>query len=174
MDVIVEHGQDGWQLRLPDGRTFRCAVGHGGVGDKRGEGDGITPVGRWPVRRLLYRPDRVTPPETALPVTAIDPADGWCDDPADPDHYNRPVTKPYGGSHEDMWRDDRLYDLVVVLGFNDDPPVAGGGSAIFLHVAREGFDPTSGCVALAPDALHSVVRQLADGDDLVIAPGATG
>ena len=166
MDLIVEPGSAGWQVRLPDGTIQPCAIGRGGVGAKRGEGDGITPVGRWPVRRVLYRPDRLSPPDTALPVAAIDPADGWCDDPGDPAAYNRPVVKPYPGSHEDMWRDDRLYDLVVVLGFNDDPPVAGAGSAIFLHVARPDFAPTAGCVALAPDALHIVVRAL--GPDSVV------
>ena len=160
MDLIVEPGPEGWQLRLPDGTAYPCAVGRGGVAAKRGEGDGITPVGRWPVRRVLYRPDRLAPPETALPVAAIDPADGWCDDPNDPANYNRPVTRPYAGSHETMWRDDRLYDLIVVLGFNDDPPVAGGGSAIFLHISQEGFQPTAGCVALAPEALHIVVERL--------------
>ena len=160
MDLFVEPSPDGWQVRLPDGRTFPCAIGRGGAGAKRGEGDGITPVGRWPVRRVLYRPDRLDPPATALPVAAIAPDDGWCDDPQDPANYNRPVKKPYAGSHEDLWRDDRLYDLIVVLGFNDDPPVAGGGSAIFLHVARPGFEPTAGCVALAPEALALVVRAL--------------
>jgi L,D-peptidoglycan transpeptidase YkuD (ErfK/YbiS/YcfS/YnhG family) len=163
MDVIVEPAGDGWQLRLPDGQVFPCAVGRCGVAAKRGEGDGITPVGRWPVRRVLYRPDRLDPPETALPIAPIDPADGWCDDPEHPANYNRPVTKPYAGSHEDLWRDDRLYDLIVVLGFNDDPPVAGAGSAIFLHVARDGFAPTAGCVALDAAALAHVVRALKPG-----------
>jgi L,D-peptidoglycan transpeptidase YkuD (ErfK/YbiS/YcfS/YnhG family) len=166
MDLILEPGSAGWQVRLPDGTIHPCAIGRGGVGAKRGEGDGITPVGRWPVRRVLYRPDRLGPPDTALPVAAIDPADGWCDDPDDPANYNRPVVKPYPGSHETMWRDDRLYDLVVVLGFNDDPPVAGAGSAIFLHVARPDFGPTAGCVALAPETLHIVVRVL--GPDSVV------
>ncbi|MBK1671198.1 hypothetical protein CKO28_24655 [Rhodovibrio sodomensis] len=160
MDLIVEPGGDGWQLRLPDGTVVPCAVGRGGVGPKRGEGDGITPAGRWPVRRVLYRPDRIAPPETALPVAAIAPDDGWCDDPGDPANYNRPVTRPYPGRHETLWRDDRLYDLLVVLGFNDAPPVAGAGSAIFLHVAAPDFAPTQGCVAVAPAALHILVAQL--------------
>lgn len=170
MDLIVEPHADGWQLRLPDGRCFPCAVGRGGVRAKRGEGDGVSPVGRWPVRRVLYRPDRVSPPETDLPVAAIDPADGWCDDPADPANYNRRITKPYAGSYESMWRDDQLYDIVVVLGFNDDPPVAGAGSAIFLHVARACLTPTEGCVALDREALDIVVRELSDGWCLVVLP----
>ncbi|MBK1696901.1 L,D-transpeptidase family protein [Rhodovibrio salinarum] len=170
MDVIVEPTAQGWQVRLPDGRAFACAVGRGGVGTKRGEGDGMTPVGRWPVRRVLYRPDRIAPPSTSLPISAIDPTDGWCDDPNDPAHYNRPVTKPYPGSHEDMWRDDPLYDLLVILGFNDDPPVAGAGSAIFLHVARPGLAPTEGCVALPREALHIVISALTPASRLDIRP----
>lgn len=168
MDLIVEPARDGWQVRLPDGRTFPCAIGHGGAGAKRGEGDGITPVGRWPVRRVLYRPDRLAPPATALPVAAIAPDDGWCDDPQDPANYNRPVKKPYPGSHEDLWRDDRLYDLIVVLGFNDDPPMAGGGSAIFLHIAHVGFTPTSGCVAVDSEAIHILIAALSPGSSVYV------
>jgi L,D-peptidoglycan transpeptidase YkuD (ErfK/YbiS/YcfS/YnhG family) len=93
-------------------------------------------------------------------VAAIAPDDGWCDDPGDPANYNRPVTKPYAGSHEDLWREEGVYDLIVVLGFNDDPPVAGGGSAIFLHIARAGFTPTSGCVAVDREAIHILVAAL--------------
>ncbi len=170
MDLIVEPAAEGWQLRLPDGRGFPCAVGRGGVGAKRGEGDGITPVGRWPVRRVLYRPDRVPRPQTALPIAAIAREDGWCDDPGDPANYNRPVTKPYPGSHEDLWRDDRLYDLIVVLGFNDAPPVAGAGSAIFLHVARPHFAPTQGCIALSPEALHILIEQLRPDSHVEVRP----
>lgn len=118
------------------------------------EGDGGTPAGTFPLRRVLYRPDRLaSPPLTALPVRALTPADGWCDDPADP-AYNRPITLPYPASHEQLWRDDGVYDVIVVLGHNDDPPVPGSGSAIFMHVARSGYVGTEGCIALAlPDLL---------------------
>jgi len=135
------------------GITRRCAIGRGGLGLKRQEGDGITPIGRWPMRRLLYRADRLSRPATLLPCQPIGPDDGWCDDPADP-AYNRPVRLPYAASHERLARDDHLYDLVVVLGYNDDPVVAGAGSAVFLHLARDDYGPTEGCVALAlPDLL---------------------
>ena len=140
-------------LSLPDGHTVLCALGRGGIiADKR-EGDGGTPAGLWPIRRVLYRPDRMARPKTDLPLAAIAPDDGWCDDPADP-AYNRPVKLPYAASHEAMWREDGLYDLVGVLGHNDDPPEPGRGSAVFLHVARPDYAPTEGCVALAlPDLL---------------------
>lgn len=111
------------------------------------------------LRRVLYRSDRVAPPPTALPLTAIAPADGWCDDPADP-AYNRPVQLPYPGSAEALWRADGLYDLVVVLGYNDDPVVPGRGSAIFLHVADPAGGPTEGCVGVALADLRSLVASV--------------
>ena len=135
------------------GRTVRCALGKGGVvaAEVKREGDGATPLGVWPLRRLLYRPDRGPPPRTALPGAPIAPTDGWCDAPDDP-AYNRPVSHPYPASAERMWRDDGLYDLVVILGHNDAPVIAGAGSAVFLHLARPGYAPTEGCIALArPD-----------------------
>ena len=118
------------------GVETRCALGREGVisaEDKR-EGDGASPLGVWPIRRVLYRPDREAPPETVLQVEAMKPDDGWCDAPTDP-NYNRPVTLPYPASAEQMWREDGVYDLVVVLGHNDDPVRPAMGSAIFLHLA---------------------------------------
>lgn len=150
-DIIVR--SDG--LLTFGGLRFRCALGKGGAkpeADKR-EGDGATPLGRYALRQVWYRPDRLAPPQTRLPLRALMPQDGWCDDPADP-AYNRHVPLPYAASHERLWRDDPLYDVIVVLGHNDDPPVPGLGSAIFLHVARPDYGGTEGCVALAlPDLL---------------------
>lgn len=163
MDGMVT--QDGWLAW--GGRRFRCALGKGGIRADKREGDGATPVGCWTLRRVLYRPDRVSRPATSLPVEAISPDDGWCDDPAHPD-YNRPVTLPHPASCERMCRDDRLYDIVVVLGHNDDPPVPGLGSAIFLHVATEDYKPTEGCVALAPEDLREVLKECRPGDRLCI------
>jgi L,D-peptidoglycan transpeptidase YkuD (ErfK/YbiS/YcfS/YnhG family) len=147
----------------------RAAFGRGGVveADAKREGDGATPLGTWPLLRVLYRPDRVAPPQSALPVAALRPEDGWCDDPADP-AYNRPVTHPYPSSAERMWRDDELYDVVVILAHNDDPPVPGLGSAIFLHCAKPGYPTTEGCVALARDDLLAVLRAARPGDALTI------
>ncbi len=134
-------------------RRFRCALGRGGIRCDKREGDGATPVGAWPMRRLLYRADRITKPETALPASVIGRQDGWCDAPSDL-NYNLPVPLPYPASAESLWREDGVYDLIVPLGYNDAPIVPGVGSAIFLHLARPDFSPTEGCVALAlPDLL---------------------
>jgi len=148
------------------GRVVPCALGRSGVlpaAEKR-EGDGFTPAGLWPIRRLLYRPDKGAP-ATNLLAEAISPSDGWCD-AADERAYNRPVALPYPASAERMWRDDELYDLVVVLGHNDRPVVAGMGSAIFLHLRRPDGGPTEGCVALTrTDMLDFLAK--AGPDDLV-------
>jgi L,D-peptidoglycan transpeptidase YkuD (ErfK/YbiS/YcfS/YnhG family) len=153
----------GPSLRAP------CALGRGGViaAELKREGDGTSPAGVWPIRRVLYRPDRGPAPRTALPVEAIAPDNGWCDDPADA-NYNRPVKLPYPASAERMARDDGLYDIVVVLGHNDDPVVAGLGSAIFLHLARPDFAPTEGCVALARPDLEALLAVAAPGDAVEI------
>jgi len=150
-----------------------CALGKGGVRPDKREGDGATPIGRFPLRRVLYRPDRSPPPATALPCAAIAPEDGWCDDPADP-AYNRPVRLPHPARHERMWRDDALYDLVIVIGHNDDPPVAGLGSAVFVHLARPDWAPTEGCVALARADLVELLAAAAPGDALVVRLAAAG
>ncbi len=158
MDFIVEPDDRIWRVRRGD-VGWRCAIGRAGVRHDKREGDGATPAGVWPLRRVLYRPDRSNAPETALPVAPMTPDDGWCDDPAHPD-YNRPVKLPHPARHERMWRDDRLYDLVVVLGHNDDPVIPGAGSAVFLHVAADDYAPTEGCVALADDDLRQLLRQV--------------
>lgn len=140
--------------------SYPCTLGKTGVTQAKREGDNATPVGRWPVRELLYRPDHLaTAPQTALPHRAMTPTDGWCDDPDSP-AYNRAVILPYPARAERLWRDDALYDVLVVLGYNDAPPVAGAGSAIFLHVARPDFSGTEGCVGLALDNLLEVVQTL--------------
>ncbi|HVV27029.1 MAG TPA: L,D-transpeptidase family protein [Rhizomicrobium sp.] len=145
----------------------RAAIGPGGIAHKTGEGDGITPRGAWPVRRVFYRADRIARPRTALPLRALAPDDGWCDAPDDPG-YNRLVKLPYPASAERMWRDDHLYDLILVLGYNDDPVVPGKGSAIFLHLARPDYTATQGCVALKYEDALAVLERIAPGDRVVI------
>lgn len=122
-------------------RRFPCATGRGGIGPKRREGDGVTPIGRHRVEAVLHRADRL-----AHASRAIGPRDGWSDDPGDP-AYNSPVRRPHRFGHEAMRRADRQYDLVAVLDWNRAPAVPGRGSAIFLHVWRRSRHPTAGCVA---------------------------
>jgi L,D-peptidoglycan transpeptidase YkuD (ErfK/YbiS/YcfS/YnhG family) len=151
------------------GLEVRCALGKGGLkaAALKREGDGASPMGVWPLRRVLYRPDRGPQPATALPVQPLAPNDGWCDEPKDP-HYNRPVAHPYPVSAERLWREDGVYDLLVVLGYNDDPVIPGRGSAIFLHLARPDYAPTEGCVALARADLEALLALAGPGDAVAI------
>lgn len=136
---------------------FPCALGRSGRRAVKREGDGATPIGRFALRRVLYRADNVRRPRTLLPVDRIGRQDGWCDDPRDR-NYNRPVRHPYPASAEHLWRQDHLYDFVVVMGHNDVPRRRCAGSAVFMHVAAPGMAPTEGCIALKKDDL---VRLLA-------------
>ena len=166
MNLTVTSDADGAWLDWGAGRK-RAAIGPGGIAIKGGEGDGITPRGAFPVREIFYRADRIAKPVTALPLRAIEKNDGWCDAPGDP-NYNRLVKLPYPSSAEQMWREDHLYDLVAVLGYNDNPVVPGRGSAIFLHLARADFSATHGCVALTSGDWLAAIAQLSPGDRVVI------
>lgn len=151
-------------------RGLRCALGRGGIRTDKKEGDGATPVGVFPLRRVFYRPDRVPAPTTSLPLAALRATDGWCDDPAHPD-YNRLVRLPFDAGHERLWREDSLYDVIVVLGHNDDPPVPGRGSAIFLHVAADNYADTEGCVALTLPDLTQLLADIPENAVLEVLAG---
>jgi L,D-peptidoglycan transpeptidase YkuD (ErfK/YbiS/YcfS/YnhG family) len=151
------------------GRVEACLLGRSGRRAVKREGDGATPVGRWRLERVLYRADRVARPRTALPVEAIRPSDGWCDEPGDR-NYNRPVRLPYRASAERLQRDDGLYDIVVVLSHNRRPRKRGCGSAIFVHLAHPSATPTAGCIALEEAALRRWLW-LAKAGSHVVVPG---
>jgi L,D-peptidoglycan transpeptidase YkuD (ErfK/YbiS/YcfS/YnhG family) len=144
-----------------------AALGRGGVRALKREGDGGTPLGRFPVRQVLYRADRVARPRTQLPVRAIRDHDGWCDDPTDR-NYNRLIALPSRPSAEGLKRADHLYDLVLVLGYNDRPRVRGKGSAIFVHLALPGFSPTDGCIALTRHDLTMLLAALRAGSMIAV------
>jgi len=121
----------------------------------------------WRPVLVLYRADRMKRPRTLLPVRPLEPDDGWCDAIGDR-NYNRPVRHPYPAGAERLWREDALYDLIVVLDHNRRPRVQGAGSAIFMHVARPGYRPTEGCIALARQHLLLVLAGAAPGTRVVI------
>ena len=159
-DIIVRGTGEGHLATLRFGELrAKCALGAGGITGQKQEGDKATPAGRLALRRLWYRPDREPCPPTGLPVSEISQNLGWSDDSADPD-YNRLVRLPHGFGHETLWRDDGLYDLFIELGWNDAPPQAGLGSAIFLHLEKNDFQPTLGCVAIARDTMLALLPQL--------------
>ena len=152
-----------------EGMEFPCAIGKGGMkpAEAKTEGDGASPIGKWELLRVYWRPDRIERPDTGLPAIALKPDDGWCDDAAD-EKYNQPVTLPYPASHERLWRDDHVYDIIVEISHNQDPVIPGKGSAIFMHVARPDYADTEGCIALALPDLLAVLEKSGPGTILEI------
>ncbi len=149
-------------------RTIPCAIGRSGAvaAIAKREGDGATPLGAWPLRGILLRPDRVQHIRSNLPWRWLRGDDGWSDDPADP-AYNHPVRHPHRWSAERLWREDGLYDAIVTLGHNEAPAVPGHGSAIFLHCWND-TRPTEGCVAIAKADLLALIPLLSPGDTIAI------
>jgi L,D-peptidoglycan transpeptidase YkuD (ErfK/YbiS/YcfS/YnhG family) len=136
-----------------------CALGRSGVARAKREGDGASPEGCFRLLGGLYRPDRWPRPRSLLPMRALRPDDGWCDDPADR-RYNRPLRLPDPARHERLWRDDGLYDVVLDIGWNRGPIRRGRGSAIFLHLARPDLSPTEGCVGVPRAAVRRLVARI--------------
>lgn len=182
--ILVKNNRLEW-----GGKAYVCAIGKGGFSKDKKEGDGATPIGTFALRECWYRADRLAMPQTELPLHIIHENDGWCDDPKSTD-YNKhilipppvggrlggghtcsaeqimppPQPSPYGGgSYERLWRDEHVYDLIVPLGYNDESPVPGKGSAIFLHLAKPGYPGTEGCVALALADLLDVLKLCGSG-----------
>jgi L,D-peptidoglycan transpeptidase YkuD (ErfK/YbiS/YcfS/YnhG family) len=143
------------------------ALGRTGIRALKREGDGVTPLGRLPIRQVLYRADRGPRPRTKLPLRAIREYDGWCDDPADR-NYNRLIRLPTRRSAEGLRRADHLYDLVLVLGYNDRPRVRGKGSAIFVHLARPRLTATDGCIALTRRDLLALLAEARPESSIVV------
>jgi len=155
----------GWLIAGP--LAVPVALGRGGIKANKREGDGGTPRGTFRPKRLWWRNDRHTRPMTHLPLKAIGPEDGWCEDPSSR-HYNRPVKVPPGSPADRLARLDGLYDFIVEIDHNTRPRVAGRGSAVFIHVARAGFAPTAGCIALKTAALRRLVARLGPRTRIVV------
>ena len=143
------------------------ALGRGGIKANKREGDGGTPRGSFRLRRLWWRADKHPRPTTSLPVQRITMADGWCEDPKDR-HYNRPVKVPANTSADRLAREDNLYDFIIEIDHNARPRVAGRGSAVFIHAARQGFAPTAGCVALELNTLRRILSRLGPHTRIVV------
>jgi L,D-peptidoglycan transpeptidase YkuD (ErfK/YbiS/YcfS/YnhG family) len=150
-----------------DGQTIPVALGRGGIKANKREGDGGTPKGCFRPRRLWWRADRHPRPRTFLPVRAIGPEDAWCEDPASR-HYNRPVRLARTRSGDRLTREDYLYDFIVEIDHNCSPRIKGRGSAVFLHLARENFGPTAGCVSMTKSSMLRLLQRLGPDTRIVI------
>lgn len=169
MDIVVRPGRSGHHVLMIGVLTMRCAIGRTGVSNLKLEGDGATPVGAFPLREVLYRADRMAKPQTALPVRPLAKDDSWCEAPADP-NYNRLVKRAPSEGYDMLWREDHLYDVIAVIGYNDDPVLPGKGSAIFLHLARGNYGPTSGCVAVTREDILQILKLAAPSTRIAILP----
>jgi len=139
------------------GKKYKCAIGKNGIAENKTEGDGKTPKGCFEIRKVLYRKDRIEKLQTDLSVEEIQENDAWCDDVND-ENYNQQIKLSHNTSHEKLWRDDEIYDIVVVLGYNDNPMVSRKGSAIFIHIARQSYSPTAGCIAFNKEDLLEILK----------------
>src|SRR5215469_14961884 len=152
-------------------KIYKAVYGRGGIGPKETEGNRVSPIGVWPLRKAFYRADRLNRPSTGLSIEALTPAHAWCDVQGDP-KYNQLVMLPHPVIDQKLWREDHLYDVVVVIGFNDCPVIDGKGPAIFLHVARPDYSPSAGCAALSlPDLLE--IMPMLDNDSTLTFATAT-
>ena len=142
-----------------NGNSYTCAIGKNGVTAEKKEGDGCTPLGEYSLGCIYFRKDKLILPDVKLPKIAIDKNAGWCDDVAS-DDYNRPVAFPFKYSAERLFRDDGIYDIVCVINYNSDPVIKGKGSAIFLHIARNDYSGTEGCIALQQNDLIQLLSQI--------------
>ena len=138
---------------------FRCALGKAGVKKKRIEGDNITPRGIFKIIKIYYRPDKIKKIKTSIKKIKIKKNMGWCDDPKS-SFYNRQIKLPTKYGHEKLYRNDNLYDLIVVLNYNMKPIIKNKGSAIFLHVAKNSYQETKGCIALKKEHLIKVISKI--------------
>lgn len=146
---------------------FPCVIGKNGQTAFKREGDGKTPRGIFHPLYVYYRADKIPRPRTVLNITPIQQNMGWCDAREDR-NYNRPVSLPYAASTESLWRDDDMYDLIIVLDHNQCPRIKGAGSAIFMHIAKKDYSGTEGCIALSKPHLTQLLEQLTPATKLMV------
>jgi L,D-peptidoglycan transpeptidase YkuD (ErfK/YbiS/YcfS/YnhG family) len=138
---------------------FSCSVGKAGIKNKKKEGDNITPKGIFKLLKLYYRADKIKKVETELKKIKIKKNMGWCDDP-ESRYYNKEIKIPNNFSYEKLYRNDNIYDLIIVLSYNISPIIKNKGSAIFIHIAKDKYLPTEGCIALKKIHLIKILKEI--------------
>jgi|TARA_B000000557_G_C20578912_1_gene360481 L,D-peptidoglycan transpeptidase YkuD (ErfK/YbiS/YcfS/YnhG family) len=148
-------------------QSFRCSVGHGGLSNNKIEGDRCTPVGKFKFDKIYYRADKLGRIDFSISSAEISKNDGWCDDPSSK-FYNQLVQFPFESSAEKLYREDDLYDIICVINYNTDPVIPGKGSAIFLHICKEDFAHTEGCIAVEKKVLLQISKQIKKNSNITI------
>ena len=146
---------------------FGCALGKAGVGNKKGEGDNITPKGNYKIVSIYFRKDRVKKVSCKFKLIQIKKDMGWCDDPRS-ESYNQLIKLPTNFSCEKLFRKENIYDLIIVLDYNMKPTIKNRGSAIFIHVARKKFSKTAGCIALKKTHLRKLIKEINKKTKIII------
>ncbi len=139
--------------------SYTCAIGKNGTTNEKKEGDGCTPLGKYSLGRIYFRKDKVILPDLKIPTTIIDKNTGWCDDILS-DDYNKVISFPFNYSAEKFYKSDDVYDILCVIEYNSNPIIKGKGSAIFMHVARDDYSGTEGCIALRKEHLITILSQI--------------
>ena len=138
---------------------FKCSLGKAGIGNKKIEGDNITPKGIFKIVRIYYRKDRIKKIYSKFKLIKITKTMGWCNDPRS-ESYNQLIKLPTDYSYEKLFRKEKIYDLIIVLDYNMKPTIKNRGSAIFIHVARKNFSKTAGCIALKKTDLRRLIKEV--------------
>jgi len=146
---------------------FKCALGKSGIGNKKIEGDNITPKGNFKIIKIYYRKDRLKKLSSKFTLTKITKDMGWCDDPKSR-KYNHLIKLPTKYSHEILYRRDNIYDLILVLNYNMKPTIKNKGSAIFIHVAKKNYKKTAGCIALKKNHLKKLIKTIKKNTKVII------
>jgi L,D-peptidoglycan transpeptidase YkuD (ErfK/YbiS/YcfS/YnhG family) len=146
---------------------FKCALGKSGIGKKRIEGDNITPKGTFKIIKIYYRKDRIKKINSVFKIIEIKKDMGWCDDP-ESKKYNQLIKLPSKYRHEKLFRNDRIYDLIIVLNYNMSPVIKNKGSAIFIHIAKNNYNKTKGCIALKKKDLIEIVSKIKRDTKIII------
>ena len=150
-------------------KVYKCAIGKSGLLKNKREGDGTTPIGTFSIREIFYRADRIAKPKSRIRVSSLTPNDAWSDDPENV-NYNKKVMLPHNGRTERLWRKDHVYDIIVVIGYNDKPPIKLLGSAIFLHIAKNNYEKTEGCIAVEYNDLIEIISNMPETCFITISP----
>ncbi len=162
MNVVVK----GSEVSFNNDTFFNCVFGKNGFTSGKVEGDEKTPLGLFAIEKIYFRSDRVQSFVSIYNLIPINKDDGWCDD-VNSEYYNQFIKLPFGESHEELWREDELYDIIVVLDYNTNPVTKGKGSAIFMHVAKENMQYTKGCIAMKKQDLIALLGML-DSTDIKV------
>ena len=145
----------------------KCALGKRGIGNKRREGDFITPKGNFKIKYILYRKDRIKRIQSKIKKIIIKKDLGWCDDPLSKD-YNKLIKIPSEYNYEKLYKKDNVYDIILVLNYNMNPVVKNKGSAIFIHVTKRNYKKTEGCVAIKKIHLLKIIKELKNNTKIKI------